>query len=78
MGLVGSKGGTSCTRSDSIFLDKLVRYDLLMTSFKLVFQGGCGEAGGWGAHRTEGMGCNMLVTRYFNINTNRSPGVMLW
>ena len=33
MGLVGSKGGTSCTRSDTIFSDKLVSYDLLMTSF---------------------------------------------
>jgi len=31
MGLVGSKGGTSCTRSDTIFLENLVSYDLLIS-----------------------------------------------
>ena len=39
MGLVGSKGGTSCTRSDTIFSDKLVSYDLLMTSFTACISG---------------------------------------
>ena len=56
MGLVGSKDGTSCTRSDSIFLDKLVRYDLLMTSFIACISGWLRRGRGLGSPQDRGDG----------------------
>ena len=56
MGLVGSKDGTSCTRSDSIFLDKLVRYDLLIKSFIACISGRLRRGRGLGSPQDRGDG----------------------